>query len=89
MCMLLSISCTRKRCRLTHIHAHDTPRRMGRKKLWAERVHVTLAEGVKDRIKAALEPGEDSLDLIRDAIERELRRRDRAKKPDAVPTRNT
>lgn len=53
---------------------------MGRKKLWAENVNLTLPEGAKARMDAALEPGEDRLDLIRAAIERELKRRAKATK---------
>jgi hypothetical protein len=65
---------------LTQNYVHDTPRKMGRKKLWAENINLTLPEGAKDRMNAALEEGEDRLDLIRDAIERELKRREKAKK---------
>jgi Arc/MetJ-type ribon-helix-helix transcriptional regulator len=53
------------------------PRRMGRKKLWSENINLTLPEGAKARMDAALEEGEDRLDLIREAIERELKRRER------------
>ena len=52
---------------------------MGRKKLWAEHINLTLPDGAKARMDAALEEGEDRLDLIREAIERELRRREKAK----------
>jgi metal-responsive CopG/Arc/MetJ family transcriptional regulator len=65
---------------LTQIHVRDMPRKMGRKKLWAENVNLTLPEGAKARMDAALEEGEDRLDLIRDAIEKELKRREKAKK---------
>jgi Arc/MetJ-type ribon-helix-helix transcriptional regulator len=50
---------------------------VGRKKLWSENINLTLPEGAKARMDAALEEGEDRLDLIRAAIERELRRRER------------
>lgn len=53
---------------------------MGRKKLWKENVNLTLPEGAKARMDAALKDGEDRLDLIRQAIERELDRRERAAK---------
>ena len=53
--------------------------RMGRTKLWHEHVNLTLPEGAKARMDAALEPGEDRLSLIREAIERELARRARLK----------
>lgn len=53
---------------------------MGRKKLWAENVNLTLPEGAKARMDAALEEGENRLDLIRAAIDRELKRREKTKK---------
>jgi hypothetical protein len=67
---------------LTNIHVRDMPRRMGRKKLWAENINLTLPEGAKARMDAALEDGEDRLDLIRKAIERELTRRKRTRPQD-------
>lgn len=62
---------------MTEIHVRDTSRKMGRKKLWAENVNLTLPAGAKARMDAALEEGEDRLDLIRKAIERELKRREK------------
>jgi hypothetical protein len=62
---------------LTQIHVRDIPRRVGRKKLWSENINLTLPEGAKARMDAALEEGEDRLDLIRAAIEKELKRRER------------
>jgi hypothetical protein len=62
---------------LTEIHVRDITGRVGRKKLWAENVNLTLPEGAKARMDAALDEGEDRLDLIRAAIERELARRSR------------
>lgn len=50
---------------------------MGRKKLWDLRILLPLATGTADRIDAALDEGETRLDLIRQAIERELKRRER------------
>jgi hypothetical protein len=50
---------------------------MGRKKRWTERLTLPLAEGTTARMDAALEAGEARVDLIRVAIERELRRRSR------------
>lgn len=69
-----------KRCDLTAIHVRDIPRKMGRRKLWSENVNLTLPEGAKARMDAALEEGEDRLELIREAIERELKRRETIKK---------
>lgn len=64
---------------MTQIHVHATARRMGRKKLWAENINLTLPEGAKAKMDAALRDGEDRLDLIREAIDRELKRREREK----------
>lgn len=50
---------------------------MGRKKLWHEAVNLTLPEGAKAKMDAVLAVGEDRLDLIREAIEREVKRRQR------------
>ena len=65
---------------MTEIHVRDTPRKMGRKKKWEENVNLTLPAGAKARMDAALEDGEDRLDLIREAIERELKRREKAER---------
>jgi hypothetical protein len=51
---------------------------MGRKKLWDQRILLPLASETVERIDAALAEGEARLDLIREAIERELKRRKRA-----------
>lgn len=56
------------------------PKRMGRKKQWSEQLRLPLAEGTTARIDAVLAEGEARLDMIREAIEREIERRDR--KPD-------
>lgn len=64
---------------MTEIHVRDIPGKVGRKKLWAENVNLTLPEGAKARMDSALEEGEDRLDLIRKAIDRELKRREKAK----------
>jgi hypothetical protein len=64
--------------------AATTPR-VGRKMEFPDRITLPLAAGVVDRIDAALEPGEPRLDLIRDAIDRELRRRERVTRNPATP----
>lgn len=51
--------------------------RVGRKKQWTERITLPMAGGTTARIDAALADGEVRLDLIREAIERELKRRER------------
>ena len=50
---------------------------MGRKKLWDERILLPLATETLEKIDAALADGEARLDLIREAIDRELKRRAR------------
>lgn len=62
---------------MTEIHVRDIPVKVGRKKLWSENINLTLPEGAKARMDSALEEGEDRLDLIRAAIEKELKRRER------------
>lgn len=52
---------------------------MGRTKLWHENINLTLPKGAKARMDAVLEEGEDRLDLIRSAIDKELKRRERQK----------
>ena len=51
---------------------------MGRKKLWTENLRLPLAEGTTARIDGVLADGEPRLDMIREAIEREIKRRERA-----------
>jgi hypothetical protein len=68
-----------KRCALTEIHVHASSPRVGRKKLWHENINLTLPEGAKARMDAVLVEGEDRLDMIREAIDREIKRRQRAK----------
>jgi hypothetical protein len=54
--------------------AATTPR-VGRKMEFPERITLPLAHGVLARIDAALDEDEPRLDLIREAIDRELKRR--------------
>jgi len=56
--------------------AATTPR-VGRKMEYPDRITLPLAHGVLARIDAALNEGEPRLDLIREAIEREIKRRER------------
>jgi hypothetical protein len=51
---------------------------MGRKKLWPERITLPLTTETVEQIDASLEDGEARVDMIRSAIERELKRRKRA-----------
>jgi len=51
---------------------------MGRKKQWAEDMQARFPEGTFDRIAAVLEGKEDRTDFVRAAVEREIKRRERA-----------
>jgi predicted DNA-binding protein len=53
---------------------------MGRKLTHPERLLARLSAGTKERIDAALGEDEGQADLVREAIERELKRRERARK---------
>jgi hypothetical protein len=55
--------------------------RMGRKKRWPERTAIKFADGTFERIAAVLEEDEDRMAFMREAVERELERRERAPKP--------
>lgn len=50
---------------------------MGRKKLWSDDMQARFPEGTFDRIEAVLEESEDRTDFVRQAVERELKRRER------------
>lgn len=50
---------------------------MGRKKRWAEDMQARFEEGTFGRIEAVLGEGEDRTDFVREAVERELKRRER------------
>ena len=53
------------------------PPRVGRKKRWAEDMQARFAQGTFDRIAAVLQDGEDRTDFVREAVDRELRRREK------------
>jgi hypothetical protein len=50
----------------------------GRKRQWDTRVNVTMTDAMKGRIERAAIPPESALDVIREAIDRELKRRERS-----------
>lgn len=50
---------------------------MGRKRINDEQTPARFPAGTLDRIDSALEEGEKRSDLIREAVERELKRRER------------
>jgi hypothetical protein len=51
--------------------------RMGRKKRWPERTAIKFAAGTFERITAILDEGEDRMTFMREAVEREIERRER------------
>lgn len=50
---------------------------MGRKKKWEEDMQARFPPGTFGRIEAVLEDGEDRTDFVRQAVERELKRREK------------
>lgn len=52
---------------------------MGRKQINHEQTPARFPEGTFDRIDKVLDDGEGRSDLIREAVERELKRRERQK----------
>jgi hypothetical protein len=52
--------------------------RVGRKKLWGERIMVRFPDRTRGRIEAVLRTGEDLSAVIRKAVELELRRREKS-----------
>lgn len=53
---------------------------MGRKKRWAEDMVARFVGGTFARIAAVLQPDEDRTDFVREAVDRELARRERDSK---------
>jgi hypothetical protein len=54
--------------------------RMGRKKRWPERTAIKFAAGTFERIAAVLADDEDRMAFMRQAVEREIKRRQMAVK---------
>jgi hypothetical protein len=50
---------------------------MGRTQINFEQIPARFPEGTKARMKAVMEDGEKFSDVIREAVERELKRRER------------
>jgi hypothetical protein len=51
---------------------------MGRKKRWPERTAIKFAAGTFERIAAVLADDEDRMAFMREAVQREIERRERA-----------
>jgi hypothetical protein len=64
---------------LTDSRTYETPERMARAKLYPERITLPLTTAMLKRIDAAKLDGEDRVSLIREALERDLKRRERNK----------
>ena len=64
---------------MTEIAICDKLPRVGRKMLWPDKIVAPLAAGSLDRIKGLLGDGETQTDFLRQAIEREIKRRERSK----------
>lgn len=75
-----SISYIRKEADLTLNHTYALSPRVGRKKEFPNRITLPLSDEMLAGIDAARIGDEDRLTLIRAAIEKELKRREKAKK---------
>jgi hypothetical protein len=73
----LSIGDLKKMSGLSENHICDSRPRVGRKLLWPEKMIAALPKGTFARMLAVLMPDEDKTDFIREAVERELKRRER------------
>lgn len=62
------------------MNVQATPRVMAPKQFVEENVNLLLPAGTKERIAAVLLPGEKRLAFIREAIDREIKRRERKPK---------
>lgn len=71
----------RKAMTLTVNHISDTSRRVGRKLEWPEKWLASFAKGTLARLDAVKGDGEDRRSIIRSAVDAELKRRERSKKP--------
>ena len=62
-------------------------RRMARPRKYVEEMVARFLAGTFARIQAVLRPGEDRADLVREAVEREIKRR--ARKPSDKSSENS
>jgi hypothetical protein len=51
--------------------------KVGRKKQWSEDMQARFPEGTFERIAEVLDDGEDRTDFVREAVEREIKRREK------------
>lgn len=64
---------------LTQFHTYASSARVGRKKEFEKRITLPLPAEMLERIDTVLSEKEPRLDMIREAIEREIKRRERAR----------
>lgn len=64
---------------MTESRTYEIAGRVGRKLEFPERITLPMAEGTKARLDRLRQDGEDRVSIIREAIEREIKRRERAK----------
>lgn len=64
---------------MTEIHTYASSPRVGRKKEFESRITLPLSAEMLAGVDAVLAEGEPRLDMIREAIEREIKRRERHK----------
>jgi hypothetical protein len=65
---------------MTSVLAAATLPRMGRKRLWREDMQARFPAGTFRRIAGVLNETEDRTDFVREAVERELERREAAQR---------
>lgn len=64
---------------MPEFRTYETERGVGRPMEFPERLTLPLPKGTTARLDAARRDGEARLDVIREAVERELKRRERQK----------
>lgn len=65
---------------MTGLAPTATTARVGRKMEWPEKFLASFAAGTLARIRAVLGEGEDARSLVRNAVDAELKRRERTKR---------
>lgn len=62
---------------MAEYRTHDTAPTVGRKKQWPVRLTLPLTDKTVERLDAVTGEGEARLDVIREGIEREIKRREK------------
>lgn len=66
---------------MTELLISSTHRTVGRKQINHEQMPARFPEGTLAKIDAVLHPKEKRSDLVREAVDREIKRRERVKDP--------